>query len=79
MKTISLSGIVDDKGILHAAVPADFQRGLVRFVALVPDGDENEFSDAWMKGIAHAWAAELNDPRDDIYTLEDGEPVDGSR
>jgi len=40
---------------------------------------EDESSDAWMKGIGKEWAAELGDPREDIYTIEDGEPLDGHR
>ena len=29
----------------------------------------------WMRGIAREWATELADAREDLYTLEDGEPV----
>ncbi len=79
MKQIRLSGVVDDQGMLHAKVPAEVAPGPVEFVALIPDPLDNEFSNAWMQAIAHAWREELSDPRDDIYTLEDGEPVDGSR
>jgi hypothetical protein len=32
-----------------------------------------------MQGIGHEWEAALNDPREDIYTLEDGSPVDEAR
>jgi hypothetical protein len=34
---------------------------------------------AWMTGIANEWAAELSDPREDIYELTDGEPVDEAK
>ena len=30
---------------------------------------------SWVAGIARTWADDLADPRQDIYTLEDGEPV----
>lgn len=33
----------------------------------------------WTEGIAREWHDELADPREDIYTLADGEPVDESR
>jgi hypothetical protein len=79
MKTLELTGTVDDKGILHASVPAEIRPGTVRFVAQFSDEADYEFSDAWMKAIPQVWADELSDPRDDIYTLEDGEPVNGSR
>jgi hypothetical protein len=79
MKTLRLNAIVDEKGVLHAEVPHDLNPGAIQIIALIPEGDENEFSDAWIRGIAREWAAELSDPREDIYTLEDGEPVDGPR
>ena len=34
---------------------------------------------AWARGIAAEWADELSDPRQDIYTLEDGQPLNASR
>ena len=43
-----------------------------------PDEDEDdEFSYAWESAVAQDWAADWSDPQEDIYTLEDGEPVDG--
>ena len=42
---------------------------------LAPDDDyDNEFSDAWMRAVARAWASEWNDPREDIYSIDDGLP-----
>ncbi len=38
-----------------------------------------EVDEAWPQGIAHEWAAELADTREDIYTLADGEPVAASQ
>ncbi len=34
---------------------------------------------AWAAFVAHEWHEELADPREDIYTLEDGEPIDTVR
>ena len=28
----------------------------------------------WEQGVAREWAADWDDPREDIYTLTDGEP-----
>ena len=28
-----------------------------------------------MQALAHEWRDELNDPCEDVYTLEDGEPL----
>jgi len=30
------------------------------------------------QGIAAEWSTELNDPREDIYTLDDGRPLNAS-
>ena len=40
----------------------------------------NEMEDAsWIAGVNQAWAEDWNDPREDIYTSNDGEPLDGPR
>jgi hypothetical protein len=45
-----------------------------------PDWSAEELSDDdWRAVIAHSLEKELNDPREDLYTLEDGEPADGER
>lgn len=41
----------------------------------VPDDDLTE--EEWRLTVARSFAAELADPREDIYTEEHGEPVDG--
>ena len=35
--------------------------------------------EAWMTGIAREWAEEWGDPREDLYTIADGEAIDGPR
>ena len=40
---------------------------------------EDEAGGMWAPGIAAEWSAELQDPREDIYTLEDGQPVNAPR
>jgi hypothetical protein len=77
MRTIELIGHVDEHHQLRAEVPADVRPGPVRVVVALPDEADDEFSNAWAKAVAAAWAADWSDPRDDIYTLEDGEPVNG--
>lgn len=40
------------------------------------DYDTSELTDdEWAAFVAQGLAAELNDPREDIYTLEDGKPI----
>ena len=77
MKAIEVIGQVDEKHRLQAEVPETTPPGPVRIIVLFPE--EDEAGVAWMQGIAREWAAELSDPREDIYTLEDGTPVDAAR
>jgi hypothetical protein len=73
MKAIELVGDIDDQHQLHAQVPKDLPAGRVRLIVLVPE--EDEAGAVWADGIAKEWSAELDDRRQDIYTLEDGQPV----
>jgi hypothetical protein len=77
MKAIELIGEVDDKHRLQAQLPENTPPGPVRVIVLIPEEDEAGL--AWMQGIAREWRPELSDPREDIYTLEDGMPVDATR
>jgi len=77
MKTIELQGDIDDHHRLHAQVPEGFPVGLVRVIVLAPE--EDEAGAAWTQGVSSEWSEDLADPKQDIYTLEDGEPVDASR
>ena len=77
MPTLRVVGQVDKSHQLHAAVPDSVRPGPVEIVVIVPADHEDEV--AWVRGVAHEWREELNDPREEIYTLADGEPVDGPR
>ena len=77
MKTIELMADVDEHHRLCAEAPEHLPAGPVRVIVLVPD--EDEAGAAWMQGIAREWAEDLADPRQDIYTLEDGQPLDAPR
>ena len=41
--------------------------------------DEEETDDEWMRFLMEQWHEELSDTREDIYTLEDGLPLDTPR
>jgi hypothetical protein len=73
MKAIELIGDIDTQHRLQAAVPADLPAGPVRLIVFLPD--EDDAGAAWAHGISSEWVAELMDSRQDIYTLEDGQPV----
>lgn len=74
MRAVELIGKVDERHRLQVQVPETLPPGPVRIIVLIPEEDEAGL--AWMQGIAREWAAELSDPQEDIYTLEDGKPVD---
>jgi hypothetical protein len=77
MKTIELIGDIDDQHRLHARVPKELPPGKVRLIVLLPG--EDDAGGMWAHGIAAEWSAELQDPREDIYTLDDGQPVNARR
>ena len=74
MNRVELFGTVDQNRRLWAEVPASIRPGPVR-VLVLPLSREDEEADLWTAGVAQEWADELSDPREDIYTLADGEPV----
>ena len=73
MKAIELLGDIDDQHRLHAHVPKELPAGQVRLIVLLPE--EDEAGGAWAHGVASEWSSELKDARQDIYTLDDGRPV----
>ena len=75
MKAIELIGAVDDQHCLTAQAPEDLPPGPVRLLIPTPDPVE----EVWMRGIAAEWFTELSDPRQDLYTIDDGQPLDGAR
>jgi hypothetical protein len=79
MRAIELVGEVDDRHHLLIDLPDSVLPGKVRVIVLTPDAEEDDAGGAWMYGISQEWAEELRDPREDIYCLEDGDPVLGSR
>jgi len=79
MATIRVIARVDEHHRLSAEVPAHIPAGPVEVTIDVPRTPEDDVGRAWAEGIAREWAEDLADSRQDIYTLSDGEPVDGSR
>ncbi len=77
MKAIELIGDVDAEHRLRAQVPEDLPAGPVRLLVLLPEQDPAD--EIWMRAVASEWSEDLSDPRQDLYTLEDGQPLDGAR
>ena len=77
MNAIELIADVDERHELRVQVPDQVPAGPVRVLVLVPD--EDEAGAGWSQGIAREWASELADSREDIYSLDDGRPVNDAR
>ena len=77
MKAIELVGNIDDEHRLRAEVPEELPAGPVRLIVLLPE--EDAAGRAWERGVAREWSEELSDPQQDIYTLDDGHPVNAPR
>lgn len=79
MRAIEVVAEVDADHRLQIALPLSVPSGKVRVIVLTPETEEEAVEQAWMEGISREWAAELLDSREDLYTLEDGEPVHAAR
>jgi hypothetical protein len=77
MKAIELIGDIDEQHWLHALVPTEVPAGQVRLIVFLPG--EDDAGSLWADGVASEWSAELSDPREDIYTLDDGRPMNEAR
>jgi len=77
MKTIELIGDIDGQHRLHARVPTEIPAGQVRVIVFLPE--EDEAGRLWANGVASEWSAELANPREDIYSLDDDHPVNAAR
>ena len=79
MRTLELTAHVDEQRQLTVSLPDAFLPGPVRLLVFAPEPADDDVETVWMNGVAREWAAELADEREDLYTLEDGEPVDAPR
>jgi hypothetical protein len=77
MKTIELIGHIDEQHDLHVELPVNVQPGPVKITVQATTVEDEEVD--WRALISQSWAEDWSDPREDIYTLEDGEPSHGSR
>lgn len=75
MRTIELIGHVDEQHQLKVEVPAEVPTGAIKVIVEIDEEDPAE----WGRAVLARWAEETDDPRDDIYTLEDGVPYDATR
>jgi hypothetical protein len=81
MQTIRIRATVDEHHRLTAQAPPTVAPGPVDIELLVdsPSASDDDAGEAWARGVARDWAEDLADPRQDLYSLSDGEPVDDPR
>lgn len=81
MKAWEFIAKVDDQHRLQLEFPPSAGSGPVRVLVLLPEPLEEspevagEVEAVWMQAIAREWQGELADLREDIYRLEDGDPI----
>jgi hypothetical protein len=75
MESIQINGHVDDQHRLIADVPIVVPAGPVT-VWIRPTQQEDDSGENWAQGVSAQWSDELSDDRQDIYTLDDGAPLD---
>ena len=78
MEVIEIAGEIDGQHQLSAGLPSDYPAGPVRLVVFPPDfpvAHKDSAGISWETGIAVEWYDELCDSRQDVYTMEDGHPV----
>jgi hypothetical protein len=79
MEMFRITGQVDEERRLVATVPDTIAPGKVEFLVIAYQSGEDDAGDAWMAGVAREWHDDLDDPRQDIYSMTDGVPADGPR
>jgi hypothetical protein len=74
-KAIDLAGTIDEKQQLHLDEPLPIRGpSRVRVLILVPETEEIDEAN-WLKAALANPAFEfLNDPAEDVYTVDDGKP-----
>lgn len=88
-QTIEVAATIDENGVLSAPLLVGVPPGEVRLFVLVappqPQGEldyslEEITEEQWRRGMQNSSAlAFLADPAEDIYTTEDGEPIEWNK
>ncbi|MFN8673043.1 MAG: hypothetical protein U0457_13310 [Candidatus Sericytochromatia bacterium] len=81
MRAIETSVKSDNNGIVKINIPINQKEANVRIILLVSENNTNNLNNdiddnsLWLKSMSKNPSFEfLNDPEEDIYTLENGEP-----
>lgn len=77
MTTTIVTGHIDEQHRLIVEVPHSLPPGPV--TVSIQSGQTDAHSPAtdldWQSAIATEWSNFVNDPREDLYSLSDGEPI----
>jgi hypothetical protein len=74
-RAIETTGVVDEKGTLHLDEPLPEAASRSVRVILLFESDDDIEEQAWLRAASRSAAfAFLDEPEEDIYTAEDGEP-----
>jgi hypothetical protein len=78
MRAIEVTGSINTDGNLALDQPIDtIKPRRFRGILLFPDTDSAEIQEWPAAAINNSMRELLDDPEEDIYTLEDGDPIDG--
>jgi hypothetical protein len=80
MRAIETTARIDDRRSLRLDedLPAESQ-GAVRVIILFPESDEPSEPEWLTAATSNSAFADLADPREDVYTLQDGTPFFDAR
>ncbi|NDJ15942.1 hypothetical protein [Myxacorys almedinensis] len=77
MRAIEITGSVDEEGFVQLDQPlAEAKLTRFRGILLFPEVDNSQDQEWSLSAIQASTGDLLDDPEEDIYTLEDGEPLD---
>jgi hypothetical protein len=76
VEAIRVTGKIEERGRLVASIPDSIEPGMVEVLIIAKSSSDDDAGETWMAGVAREWHEELNDARQDIYTLADGVPIE---
>ncbi len=74
MQAIETTAEIDQSGNLKLLTPLRLRNQKVRVIILLPEGDDID-DKSWLLAIQNPAFDFLNEPEEDIYTIQDGNPI----
>ena len=76
MKAIEINSKTDKHGHLRINYPLNKKNSKVRVIILLIEDNESEEEKLWMQSISNNPSFDfLKEPEENIYSLDDGEPI----